>query len=128
MSAQYRGEYTSPTVASSGCSYNTLCNYYGANPVMAPVPAGTVAGISVTPNYAAIGYDALTHGRSPSCQQYFNIQDAYGAGAGSCSTIYTTRLCGGNCGPKPSTAYASSNSGLSRISCLYISTCYLIYN
>jgi len=92
-----RGEYSSPTVASGGCSYNTLCNYSGANSTMAPVPAGTIKGVYVTPNYSAPGYDTLTHGNSASCFKYFNIQSAYGAGAGSCNTTYTTRLCGGSC-------------------------------
>jgi hypothetical protein len=109
MSANYRNEYAAPTVASSGCAYNSLCNYYGANGTMAPLPQGTTSGSWVTPGWGAIGYDALTHGKSPSCNTYFNIQDAYGSGAGNCQTQYTTRLCGGNCGPKP--VKNSMNSG-----------------
>jgi hypothetical protein len=55
------------------------------------------AGSFVVPNYAPIGYDSLTSGGN-GCNPYFNIEQAYGAGSGSCSTSYSTRLCSG-CGP-----------------------------
>ena len=55
------------------------------------------AGSFVVPNYPPIGYDSLTSGGN-GCNPYFNIEQAYGAGSGSCSTTYSTRLCSG-CGP-----------------------------
>ena len=59
------------------------------------------AGQYVVPGYAAIGYDALTHGNAGGCNNYFNIEQAYGAGAGSCSTSYSVRACGGCSGATP---------------------------
>jgi hypothetical protein len=98
MSARYNSEYTN-----SGCSnnfqYSTLGCYLGKNSTMPPVRHGTVSGKMVVPTYGAIGYDALTHGVQ-SGQSHFNIKDAYGNGASSCTPTYTTRLCGG-CGTKP---------------------------
>lgn len=90
-------EYTNAGRASA-CSYNKLGNYLGPNSMVAPPRAGQTSGTYLTPNYAPIGYDALTHGRSGSCMSYFNINDAYGSGAGSCNPSYTTRLCGGGGG------------------------------
>lgn len=100
MSAQYRSEYSKPTVASNACAYNSLGSYLGSNSTMPPVKSGAVSGVYVTPNYSAIGYNALTHGTPPGCQQYFSITDAYGKGAGSCNTSYTRRLCGSGGGKK----------------------------
>lgn len=95
--AQYNSEYSGPAVAGSGCSYAKLGCYYGGNGTMAP--ARPTAGIYVTPNYASIGYDALTHGASGSCNRYFSITDAYGKNAGNCNTTFTQRMCGaGQCG------------------------------
>ena len=62
---------------------------------MTQLRPGTTSGVFLTPDYAGIGYDALTHGVSGGCQQYFNIGDAYGSGAGNCMTSYTSRACGG---------------------------------
>ena len=98
MSAQYnRNEYTAKSVTGSACSYNNLGNYQGANNTMPPVRAGVSSGVYLTPNYSAIGYNALTHGVPPGCssQPYFSITNAYGKNAGSCNTTYTQRLCGG---------------------------------
>ena len=95
----YNSEYSGPSVKSSGCAYNTLGSYYNGNSNMAPVPASTISGVYVTPDYSAIGYDTLTHDQGPSCNKYFNIQSAYGNGAGSCNTTYTTRLCSGGRAP-----------------------------
>jgi len=91
-------EYSKPMTNDPACSYNTLCSYQGANSTMPPLKPGTTSGVYLTPNYSAIGYNALTHGTKSSCQQYVNINNAYGSGAGACSTSYTTRLCGGGCG------------------------------
>jgi hypothetical protein len=93
-----KSEYTNSTVNSPQCAYNSLGCYGGANTTMAPLKAGSTAGVYLTPNYSAIGYNALTHGSSHPCQQYFSITDAYGKGAGSCNPTYTRRLCGGGCG------------------------------
>lgn len=98
--AQYKSEYSRPSVAcDSGCGYNSLGCYYGERSVMPALRAGTTKNVFVVPQYSAIGYDALTHGQSGSCQQYFNIMSAYGKDAGSCQTRYSTRLCSpGQCG------------------------------
>lgn len=93
--AQYNSEYSKPMVKGSACNYNQLGNYLGANNMMAPAVAGQISGVYLTPNYAPIGYDALTHGSSGNCSSHFSITDAYGSGAGLCNTSYATRLCGG---------------------------------
>lgn len=95
-----RSEYSGATVGSAGCNYTNLDCYLGSNSMMAPSAwnAKTAPGVYVTPNYSAIGYDALTHGSSGSCNSYFNIESAYGAGAAGCNTTYTNRLCNGGCG------------------------------
>jgi len=95
--AQYKSEYSGPMVGRAACNYNTLSCYQGSNSTMPPLRAGTTSGVYLTPNYRAIGYNALTHGKPPGCQSHFSITNAYGAGAGSCNTTYTTRLCGGGC-------------------------------
>jgi hypothetical protein len=94
--AQYKSEYTNSAVGSPACAYKTnSCS--GGNPTMPSMRDGQPSGVFVTPDYQSIGYDALTHGIKGGCQSYFNIQDAYGSGAGNCTTTYTTRMCGG-CG------------------------------
>jgi hypothetical protein len=99
MSAQYNSEYSKPTINSSACQYTNLGSYNGCNSSMPPLKPGVTSGVYLTPNYGAIGYDALTHGITGNCANYFNIQDAYGSSAGNCSTTYTSRLCGGGgCG------------------------------
>jgi hypothetical protein len=97
-----KSEYSQPTVGGSGCAYKNLGCYNGANGAMAALRPGVTSGVFVTPNYSSIGYNALTHGTAPECcsRPHFNIVDAYGTGSGSCCTSYTTRLCGGGCGPK----------------------------
>lgn len=97
MSAQYKSEYSKPTVHSAPCQYANLGCYTGSNHTMPTLKPGTTSGVYLTPNYGAIGYNALTHGVPSGCKQYFNIQDAYGHGAGNCKTTYTSRLCGGGC-------------------------------
>ena len=79
------------------CSYNTLNNYNGYSkrginhPQVAPT---TTSGIYIVPDYASIGYNALTHGgQGPSCAGYFTIDGAYGKNANNCSTKYMTRVC-----------------------------------
>ena len=80
----------------SACNYKNLGNYSGSGSTMAALPSSMSQNAFVVPQYAAIGYDTLNHGRSvPSCSGYFNIKSAYGAGAGNCSTKYKTTLCNG---------------------------------
>ena len=94
----YGQNYLGSTVGGRNCSYAAL-GCYNPNNMMAKVQPGTTAGVFITPNYGAIGYDTLLHGkRIPGCGSYFNIVDAYGKGAATCSTSYTTRMCGGGCG------------------------------
>ena len=91
--AQYKSEYTNSAVGCSGCAYNTSCS--SGSRTMTQLRPGTTSGVFITPDYGGIGYDALTHGVTGGCQKYFNIQDAYGSGAGNCKTSYTSRACGG---------------------------------
>ena len=89
-------EYTKPTSGGAACTYQTLCTY-NTGGQMAPMPhnAKVVSGKYIVPAYNAIGYDALTHNRAGSCSGYFNINGAYGKGAGKCNQAYVTSLCGG---------------------------------
>jgi len=97
--AQYKSEYTNSAVGCAGCAYKTSCS--SGSTTMTQLRPGTTSGVFITPNYGGIGYDALTHGVTGGCQQYFNIQDAYGSGAGNCKTSYTSRACGGCNGDPP---------------------------
>jgi len=86
------------TVNGPSCSYVSLANYNGVqrNPQsvgMPYVPATTVSGVNIVPNYDTIGYNALTHGDAPSCAGYFSIEGAYGSNAANCNTQYMQRLC-----------------------------------
>ena len=84
------------TVNGPSCSYVSLSNYNGYSkrgmnhPQVAPT---TTSGMYIVPDYAAIGYNALSHGGSPSCAGYFTINSAYGVNANNCSTKYMKRLC-----------------------------------
>ena len=86
------------TVNGPACAYVSLSNYNGvqrnARSVGMPyVPATTVSGVQVIPEYSTIGYNALTHGDNPSCAGYFSIVGAYGKGAENCNTQYMQRMC-----------------------------------
>jgi len=87
----------SETVKGSSCSYVSLSNYNSSSAGTLGSPAAnpnTVTGTYVVPNYAAIGYGALTHdASSPSCSGYFDIQTAYGANANACDTQYSSSKC-----------------------------------
>ena len=87
-------EYSKSMVGGPACGYAPLGCMLTSNSTMAPLRPGTTSGVYSTPNYRAIGYDALTYGGA-SCTSHPNIMNAYGAGAGSCNTTYTNRLCGG---------------------------------
>lgn len=111
MSAQYRSEFSKPTVGGSSCEYNTLGNYYGGGGTMAAPLASTLSGVFVTPDYSAPGYNTLLHDQSvPSCGGYFNIQSAYGAGADCCNTSFTTRMCSGTKPPVDSARRARARA------------------
>lgn len=86
------------TVNGPSCSYVSLANYNGVqrNPQSVGMPyvsATTVSGVQIVPDYATIGYNALTHGDAPSCAGYFSIEGAYGKNAANCNTAYMQRLC-----------------------------------
>jgi hypothetical protein len=92
-------EYSGQLVGSSPCSYASLANYnYNAptqdtlrNP---PVPPTLVQGQYIVPTFGGIpGYNTLVKGGN-SCSGYADINSAYGAGAGSCSPSYVSKLCG----------------------------------
>ena len=93
-------------VTDDACSYKQVreqvreqCRSQGGTLNNLRSNAGIVPGQYIVPNYEAIGYDALTHGNAGGgCNNYFNIEQAYGSGAGSCSTSYSVRACGGCAG------------------------------
>lgn len=89
-------DYSSNTSSAPACAYASLGNYNGTSRKgmgRPTIPATTVSGTYIVPNYDTIGYSALTHGDVPSCAGYFSISSAYGDGAASCSTKYSNRLC-----------------------------------
>ena len=78
-----------------GCNYVTLARYNNGARAGPPIPAGNVSGYYVVPRWSAPGYATLTHNQKyPSCSGFFNIQSAYGRGAGACNTSFSQRLCG----------------------------------
>ena len=78
---------------STSSSFKSLQNY-NANSMMAAPLANQTSGVYLTPVYGGLSYDALTHGQ-PQGYGYFDITNAYGAGADNCQQTYTQRLCGG---------------------------------
>ena len=91
--SQYKTEYSGTGVArSTTAGYSKLGCYYGSTGTMAPIK--TTANAMVVPNWSSIGYDTLTRGVTNQ-SMYFNINDAYGAGASGCNQSFTTRMCGG---------------------------------
>lgn len=88
MSNEYSG-----TGNGSGCNYPNLNNYNaGYSMGVGKPPAQN--GAYVVPTWGGMSYDALT-GKNPSCSGYGNINSAYGSGAATCQTSYTTSLCNG---------------------------------
>lgn len=90
---------------SSGGGYDKLGSTFGSSNyarlgtyaagfrgIRPPIPTTTVAGYYVVPTYSAPGYDTLTHGYSTG-GPYFSIGQAYGYGAGNCSTQYMGAIC-----------------------------------
>lgn len=87
-------EYNNNSVGGPSCSYAKLSHYNnGSQGMRPPVPATTVSGKYIVPDYSPPGYATLTHNAAPTCAGYFNIQGAYGKNAGSCSTQYVSKLC-----------------------------------
>ncbi len=87
-------EYNNSAVGGSGCSYATLSHYNNANKQAAPAMQATnVSGKYVVPDYAAPGYNTLSHNKAPSCAGYFSINGAYGGNGGNCGTTYSQSLC-----------------------------------
>lgn len=87
-------EFNNSTVNGSACAYANLNNYNnGVQGMRPPVPASTVSGQYIVPNYGAPGYNTLMHNNAPSCSGYFNIQSAYGNDGSGCNTQYSTKLC-----------------------------------
>lgn len=86
------------SVNGPSCAYVSLSNYNGVQKMPRAmgtpvVPATTVKGVYVVPDYGTIGYSALTHGTGPSCAGYFDITSAYGKGAENCNTQFMQRMC-----------------------------------
>jgi hypothetical protein len=80
-----------------GCGNYAMLGMYNAGfrGIRPPVPTTNVSGYYVVPAYSAPGYQTLTHG-PPSCGPYFQIQKAYGYGAGSgsfCNQQYMGSIC-----------------------------------
>ena len=73
-------------------TYNNLGCYYGSN--------NSNTGVFHTPDSKQIGYDTLNHSIVGGNQPYFSFTNAYGKGADSCNTSYTTIVCGSGCGTK----------------------------
>ncbi len=75
------------------CSYGSLGNYNQPYSNINPPPQGkTISGRYIVPAYEAIGYNSLEG--AASCQQYPNINQAYGMGAAKCNTQYRAASCG----------------------------------
>jgi hypothetical protein len=88
MSSEYNN---SP---SASCNYKSLGNYSGNGSTMAALQPKIGQNKIVIPSYGSIGYNTLNHGKEVSnCSGYFGIGDAYGSGAGNCSSKYKTNLC-----------------------------------
>jgi hypothetical protein len=87
-------EYSGANQSGSSCNYSALGTYQ-AGYSMDVQPQGKVtSGVYMVPTWDAISYNSLTSD-VPSCSGYSSIESAYGSGAGSCQTTYTTSLCGG---------------------------------
>lgn len=82
---------------SSMSAYSNLANYNGSG-AMAPVPAGTVVGVTVVPAYG--GMSVNTFGSNLNGSGYKMINGAYGNNASNCDQKYVTMNCnacsGGN--------------------------------
>jgi hypothetical protein len=85
-------EWTGNADKACNSSYTTLGCYLGKG-TMAPLSASTSTGF-IVPDYAAIGYDALTGKDGGNGCGYFTIDQAYNRDP----THYKTRACGG-CNP-----------------------------
>ena len=90
----------SDTVHGASCSYANLSNYNSSSDGTLSSPAfraGVSSGHYLVPQYGAVGYQTLTHDSvDPTCNGYFNIQNAYGADADNCNTQFASSDCAGN--------------------------------
>lgn len=87
-------DYNNWAAGGAACSYSNLGNY-NAPYSMGVAPQGKViSGKMMVPTWDAISYESLV-GNPATCTGYGTIKSAYGAGAGSCNTTYTTSLCNG---------------------------------
>lgn len=93
----YSSYYTGQTVGPQ--SYNSYASLGGYNNcfkgIQAPVPATTVTGYYIVPQWNSPGYSTLQRGNQcPTGANYFQIGQAYG-GDGGCdmNTKYMARLC-----------------------------------
>jgi len=75
-------------------SYATLGHYYSAGSTMPQLKPNQANQVQLVPMWGGISYDSLSHGVD-SNGKYFNITNAYGAGASTCSPPYAQRLCPG---------------------------------
>ena len=75
-------------------AYSNLANYNGSS-AMAPVPAGTVTGVTVVPMYG--GLSVNTFGTNLNGSGYRTIGSAYGNNASNCDQKYVTMNCN-SCG------------------------------
>ncbi len=103
----YPYEYSGSEVQGPGCNYANLCSYNSAytRGVMPPVPSNASGPLQyLIPTYGMPGYQTLTHGGvGPSCNGYFNINQAYGPAGDQCGR-FSTQLCSGWCGGSPASA------------------------
>ena len=82
------------------CTYATLGTYNSPScgTLASARSAEATSDYYVVPEYSAPGYEALTHGvtGNEKCQGangFFNINQAYGAGAGQCNQQYYKSPC-----------------------------------
>lgn len=90
-------DYVNYAAGSSACSYAPLGKYTGDYSMGVPFQGKLSNGNYIVPTWSAIGYDDLTN-KVPNCSGYFDVNSAYGSGAGNCQTTYRTSLCGGGGG------------------------------
>lgn len=89
MSAEYNGNGQ----MSNGCGFANLNNYNQGYSMGFNTPVAQ-NGAYIVPTWGAMSYSALQIPNA-GCVGYGNIQTAYGSGAASCQTSYTTSLCNG---------------------------------
>lgn len=90
------GDANNYLAGGSACSYGQLGAYNnGYSLGVAPVGKVSQTGKYVVPQWQGVSYDMLT-AKVPSCNSYFNVENAYGSSSANCQTTYRTSLCGNN--------------------------------